>query len=83
MVCYAIRGATFWVILKNHDAASTKFCIYHQLTLRWASDIHWTYELHILYFISNALDRDKYVDKVWGWKEVANRLNRYLEHIEE
>ena len=31
----------------------------------------------------NALGRDNDVYKVWGWKEVANRLNRYLEHIEE
>ena len=31
----------------------------------------------------NALGRDNDVNKVWGWKEVANRLNRYLEHIEE
>ena len=27
------RGATFWVISKNHDAAPNKFCIGHQLTI--------------------------------------------------
>ena len=30
---WVIRGATFWVILKNHDAAPTKFQIGHLLTL--------------------------------------------------
>ena len=27
----------------------------------------------------NALGKGNDVDKVWGWKEVANRLNRYLD----